>query len=154
MANPALIADLQLQDALLSAKLQLPAGATTVISSAIDLASGPSDAFDPQRLEFQLNIPALTAVQIAQSVAIAFGVETSAYTSGASAIPYISGVGGNLNGLGPQVTAGTSGGSATTLYFKLPQGVPTTGGRFLFVTATGGASVAGSSAVATIYATV
>jgi hypothetical protein len=135
---------LQLRDALMSAGLTLPAGATTVISSALDLGTGTFGQFDPQRLEFELVVPALSAIQAAQSALITYSVETSAYTSGASAI--------GLYTLLQTPTPGTSGASGANIYFKLPQNVCNVGNRFLFCTATGSTSTAASSAVATLYA--
>ena len=152
---------LGLKDQLLSAGLTLPAGATTVISSAIDLGIGPYSGFDPQRLEFRIEVPALLATQIAASQYIGFGAFTSAYTSGASALPYVQATpvaSGQTNGPGgimPQAptanTAGTSGGSSYVVTFKLPTFVPQ---RFLFVTATGGTSTAANSVVANVYVAV
>lgn len=153
--------NLGLKDMLLSANVTLPAGATTVISSAIDLGIGPANGFDPGRLEFRIEVPALLATQIAASQSVGFGVFTSPNTNGSSATPYVqatptnSGQSFQPGGLLPQNpaanTAGTSGGSAYVVTFKLPTFVPN---RYLFVSATGGSSIAASSAVANVFVAV
>lgn len=112
------VRDLKFKDASLSNSGLLPSGATTVNSSLLDLGNGPQDTFVPDKMEFALNIPALTGVQIPAANTINFGIFSSPNSDGSSSVaeyPTIASVAGSSS-------------PATTVYFKLRQSV----NRYLF----------------------
>jgi hypothetical protein len=136
--------DPQLQDANVSASSNLPSGAATVTSTFIDLQnSTPAASFVGDRMEFQLQIPALSATLLPNADTITYTIVSSP-DNGTTIVPEfivpLTGIGGSV---------GATGGIAAVNYnFRVRMGV----NRYLGFQATGVSGVAASTAVANLVA--
>ena len=150
MAGPNLL----LQDALLIVTGAYPAAAATAATSFIDLGEGPKDQFNPQRVLFQLQVPALTPTQLPNSTNAIYQIMStdSATTNAASAycVMIVPTLGDNaVNTVSNQTFANASSGAAGFNYtFALPFSVR----RYLFAQATASASTVATTATLTLTA--
>ena len=130
--------DLLLKDNALFSTAFLTAGGTSGALGPMDLGNGPMGQFDPQRAEFRIEVPAMSAGQFPVSSTLGFNVYTTdiaSYTSVASAVL--------MQTLPPVLPNSGGGTSQSAVYFKLPIGGVH---RYLFVTTAAGSGTAATSA--------